>query len=146
EEEQQEEEPNDYAAGDQQNQVEGQLDANGKLTVNLPAEVAKDHRDTLYRIEAGVTDKAGREISGTGYVIATYGSFVLNVEPQQWVFKPNDEAAFKIASRDYDNKPVSTPVQLELHRYKLSTRSTEETVGRASASTDAEGNGTATLK
>lgn len=140
------EEPNDYGANEEERQIEGQLDSTGKLVVNLATDVTKDRTDTLYRVEAGVTDKAGREITGTGYVIATYGSFALNLEPQQWFYKPNDSAAFKIASRDYENKPVSTPVTLELHRFDVKGRLVGEALSRASASTDAEGNGMAGLK
>ncbi|MBE7157744.1 MAG: alpha-2-macroglobulin, partial [Rhodospirillales bacterium] len=137
---------NDDDTGDRLKNLEGKLDENGKLTITLPTDISKDHTDALYRIEAGVTDKGGREISGTGYVVGTYGSFVLNIEPDRWLFKPNEDASFKLMSRDYDNKGVSTPVELELHRYNPKTHTLEgEAIGRTKTITDEQGNGTATL-
>src|ERR1039457_3181443 len=59
---------------------EGVLDQDGKLTVNIPTTVNEQKFDNRYRIEARVTDEALREISGTGWVVATYGSFVVNVD------------------------------------------------------------------
>ena len=47
---------------------EGQLDADGKLTVNVPTAVPDRKSDYLYRIEARVTDDANREINGTGWI------------------------------------------------------------------------------
>ena len=45
---------------------EGQLDADGKLTINFPTTVSDHKTDYRYRIEARVTDQAKREIVGRG--------------------------------------------------------------------------------
>src|ERR1022692_3682503 len=65
-------------SGDQIGETKGQLDADGKLTISLPTAVSDRKRDFVYRIEARVTDQANREITGRGWVIATYGSFAGN--------------------------------------------------------------------
>jgi hypothetical protein len=55
------------------------LDADGKLTVWLPVAVEAKPRDMDYRIEARVTDAANREVAGHSTVLATYGSFHIEV-------------------------------------------------------------------
>ena len=76
-----------YSWGEtEQQEHEGVLDANGRLTVTLPTAVDGKHEDQDYRIEARVTDAANREVSGHSTVLATYGSFRVSVEPTSYVF------------------------------------------------------------
>ena len=62
----------DTMAQTEQQEHEGVLDANGRLTVTLPTAVDGKHEDQDYRIEARVTDAANREVSrphdGAGHV------------------------------------------------------------------------------
>ena len=74
--------------GDQVRQGEGQLDADGKLTINLATAVSEHKADYMYRVEARVTDQGKREITGKGWVVATYGSFVLNITPDRYFYAP----------------------------------------------------------
>lgn len=111
-----------YGATEQQ-EHEGVLDANGLLTVTLPVGVDPKHNDEDYRIEARVTDAANREVSGHSTVLATYGSFRVNVEPTSYLFKPGDPVKVKVTAQDYDGKPVVTPVHLavKLEKWDYST-------------------------
>ena len=61
------------------------LDADGKLTDPIPTTVSGNKIDYRYRIEARVTDAAGREISGTGWIVATYGSFLSTCQPDRTI-------------------------------------------------------------
>jgi alpha-2-macroglobulin len=105
---------NGYDAGDQVGEHEGQLDADGKLTVTIPTTVSDRKFDYRYRIEARVADAANREITGAGRIVATYGSFALNVAPERYFYSPGGSGAFKVEARDYDNQPVRARVHLEL--------------------------------
>ena len=107
----------DDSGGDQLNDQEGQLDANGKLTITMPTAVSDHKADFHYRVEVGVTDAANREITGTGGFIATYGSFALNVQPDRYVYKPGEQGTFTIQARDYDNNPIRTKAHVELLRW-----------------------------
>ena len=80
--------------GDQVAEGEGQLDADGKLTINVADRGLRAQADYLYRIEARVTDQANREITGRGWVVATYGSFVVNAAPERYFYAPGSTAAF----------------------------------------------------
>ena len=50
-----------------------------------------------------------RDIMGRGSVLATYGSFVVNVSPDRYFYAPGSTAAFTVQARDYDNNPVRDP-------------------------------------
>ena len=75
--------------GDELSDQEGVLDANGQLKITFPTKFKADiHGDFRYRVEARVTDAGNREITGYASVIATYGSFLINVEPADYVVNP----------------------------------------------------------
>jgi uncharacterized protein YfaS (alpha-2-macroglobulin family) len=98
-----------YVQTEQQEQ-EGVLDADGKLTVSLPVAVEGKPRDMDYRIEARVTDAANREVAGHTTVLATYGSFHIDVQPTSYIYKSGDPVRVKVQAEDYDSKPVQTAV------------------------------------
>jgi hypothetical protein len=109
----------DYNYGEtEQQEHEGVLDANGRLTVTVPTSVDGKHNDQDYRIEARVTDAANREVSGHSTVLATYGSFRLSVEPTSYVFEPGQTPKVKVTAQDYDGKPVQTAVHLAVSLQK----------------------------
>ncbi len=136
----------DDESGEQIAQQEGSLDSDGKLTVTIPTTVSDNKIDYRYRIEAGVTDAAGRAISGTGWLIATYGSFVVNVTPTNYFFAPSTTARFRVETRDYDNHPLSSAAHLELASYNFRDRSAGRVVSRADVTTGADGTATAELQ
>ncbi len=102
---------NTWAETEQQ-EHEGVLDANGRLTVTLPTAIDAKHEDQDYRIEARVTDAANREVSGHTTVLGTYGSFRVSVEPTSYVFQSGQPVRVKVTAQDYDGKPVETQVHV----------------------------------
>ena len=96
----------------EQQEHEGVLDANGRLTVSVPTAVDNKHNDVDYRIEARVTDAANREVSGHTSVLATYGSFRVSVEPTNYVYQSGQPVRVKVTAQDYENKPVQTRVHV----------------------------------
>jgi uncharacterized protein YfaS (alpha-2-macroglobulin family) len=131
--------------GDEISQGEGRLGEDGKLRIRVPTNVEDGARDYLYRIEARVTDDARREISGTGAVIVTYGSFVLNASPESYVVERGARAGIKIEARDYDNRSVATPVRVELLRWDWRDPKKQDVVATVDQSTGADGTGRAEL-
>ena len=128
-------------AGDQLNDVEGQLDADGKLTVTIPTTESDRKYDFVYTIEAKVTDQANREISGKSWVVAPYGSFAVNVTPELYFYAPGADAAFMVAARNYDNQPVRTRMHVELLQWNQ--RSPDKWISRASTDVDTGSEGSA---
>lgn len=134
----QQRDPNDDNAGDQVSEQQAQLDADGKFTISVPTTLSEHKNDFMYRVEVGVTDAANREVSGTNWIVATYGSFALNVTPERYVYTPGAQAAFTIEARDYDNNPVHTRAHVELLRWNARGESTTS-VAAADVDLDATG-------
>lgn len=132
-------------SGDQVGEHEGQLDADGKLTITIPTTVSDHKFDYRYRIEARVTDEAKREINGTGYAIATYASFLVKIAPQRYFYEPGSKAAFTIQARDYNNQPVRTRVHIELVTWNYREPDKFEVKGATDAALDENGSGVAAL-
>ncbi|MGD0617435.1 MAG: MG2 domain-containing protein, partial [Bryobacteraceae bacterium] len=124
--------------GDQAQQNEGRLDDDGKLTITIPTDVSEHGADLRYRIEARVTDEGNREIIGTGWLAATYASFYVWAEPDQYVYAPGQHARINITAMDYDGNPVRTPLKGRLEEWHWGDRS-EKTRSAADATTDAQG-------
>jgi hypothetical protein len=80
------------------------LDADGKATIRY--QTGADDHDMRYRVEARVTDAAGREISGAGWVTATVGDYFLEIRPSKYVYEPGERATFDIEARNYEGQPV----------------------------------------
>ncbi len=103
------------AVGDQEAEQTGTLNADGKLTISIPTRfVEKQHVDKDYVVEGGVTDEAGREITGKYRFLATYGTYRIHVEPVSYLATKGQIADFRITATDYDDKPVAAKVHLHL--------------------------------
>ena len=101
--------------GDEEAEKTGALDSKGLLVVQVPTRAeGESHPDFDYTVEAGVTDAANREITGRGRFLATYSTFRVNVEPVSYAVRPNETAKVRVTTVDYDNKPVSTRVHLQM--------------------------------
>jgi uncharacterized protein YfaS (alpha-2-macroglobulin family) len=135
----------DSDAGDQVGETKAQLDADGKLSISLPTPVSERKWDFLYRIEARVTDQGNREITGRGHVVATYGSFAVNVEPQRYFYVPGDMAAFTVQVRDYDNNPIRTAARVELLTNPRRAAGDGQVKAATDVTTRADGNATASF-
>jgi uncharacterized protein YfaS (alpha-2-macroglobulin family) len=137
----------DYAGsnGDEEAAGTGTTNADGKLVVKIPTRFnEKDHTDKDYTVTAGVTDAAGREISGAYKFLATYGSFRIHVEPVSYFARKGDAVSLKLSAVDYEGKPVATHIHLKLTQTRYSHGKVETTdAGSADGDTNAKGEGSA---
>jgi alpha-2-macroglobulin len=135
-------EPDDTYGATEQQEHDGVLDANGRLSVSIPVAIDNKHEDQDYRIEARVTDAGEREVSGHSTLLATYGSFRVSAEPTSFVFKTGDPVKVKVTAQDYDGKPVQTPVHIDVKQQKWDSVTHQRTdtpiIGR-DAATGADG-------
>ncbi len=96
--------------------AKGNLDERGRLTVTIPNKPGE--KDFIYRIRAKVTDASNREVSGSGYTVATVGPFFIQIRAKRYLCAPGDKARFRVSATDYDGKPVSNvPFRVELVEY-----------------------------
>jgi uncharacterized protein YfaS (alpha-2-macroglobulin family) len=127
----------------QESEQTGKLDANGKLTIQVPTQYnanARPAMDQDYTVEAAVTDAANREITGRGRFLATRGSFRIHVEPVSYAIRAGESAVLNVTAVDYDNHPVQTKVHLQMVRHKYVNGKTQ-TIREAATdvTTDAQG-------
>ncbi|HWN09216.1 MAG TPA: MG2 domain-containing protein [Pyrinomonadaceae bacterium] len=105
-----------YGGGDDMVQEsEGKLDARGQMNVEfqVPPADENDTSDYTYRLEAQVTDAARRTIDGAGSFVATRGTIIADANPDRYVYRKGDVAKIRVATSDYEGKPVSANVQLK---------------------------------
>lgn len=102
-------------------QESGKLDKDGKLTIKFKGE--KLDFDAVYRVEARVTDKSRREISGAKSVKVTRGSFFVALTKERWVYKPGEEVRLTVRAQDFSGQDVSTTanVKVEMETYQQGT-------------------------
>jgi alpha-2-macroglobulin len=130
-------------AGDEEAEQTGKLNADGMLVIQVPTKpeaAGNTHPDLDYTVEAGVTDAANREITGRARFLATYGTFRVHVEPVNYAIHSGDLAKFQVTATDYDDKPVTTPVHVQLIFHHWKEGKTETVQGPAvDVTTDAAG-------
>jgi len=107
----------DTYGGEQEREMNGALDADGKLQIEFPTRIDNKKQDLVYRIEARVTDAGNREIAGHGFALATYGSFFLTAEPDSFVYTKGSTATVTVTAQDYDKRPIQTPLRVEMNRW-----------------------------
>jgi uncharacterized protein YfaS (alpha-2-macroglobulin family) len=117
----------DYG-GEQIVEQSGKLDADGRLKIRVLTSLNERRYDVRYRIEARVTDEGNREISGRNAVIATYGSFMVGVSTETYFFQRGETIRATVSAKDYDGKPIRTPVRVELIRGNYWNPSRQESV------------------
>ena len=130
-------------AGDEEAEKTGKLNADGILVIQVPTRpeaAGSAHPDLDYTVEAGVTDAANREITGRARFLATYGTFRVHVEPVNYAVRSGEQAKFRVTTTDYADKPVSTPVHVQLVFHHWQNGKTETLQGPAvDLTTDATG-------
>lgn len=93
---------------------EGRLNEKGELWVEWPLE--RSDQDYSLVLEAGVTDEAGREISGSGSLTAYRSAVVVGLETASYAYKVGQEIVATLQAQDLEGKPVSVPFTLEAVR------------------------------
>ena len=130
-------------AGDEEAEHTGKLNAKGILVIQVPTRPEASgsaHPDLDYTVEAGVTDAANREITGRGRFLATYGTFRVHIDPLNYAVRAGEQAKFRVTAVDYDEKPVSTHVHVQLVFHHWQAGKTETIQGPGlDVTTDATG-------
>ena len=137
----------------------GQLDQNGRLTVEfvVPEPDESEPYDYVYRLEAQVTDRARRAITGKGSFVGTRGSFVAQATAARYITATGEPVRIEVATRDYRGQPVKAKVKLlfikewwervptgegEDGQQEYSNEMRTEEIGSAEVTTDERGRAT----
>ncbi|MBI3764136.1 MAG: Ig-like domain-containing protein, partial [Chloroflexi bacterium] len=85
---------------------DGKTDANGMLTLRLPADIKKKPTSQTFTAEATVTDVNGQAVSGRTAIIVHQGSFYIGLRPEQYVGTVGEPQTVNIVVSDWNSKPV----------------------------------------
>jgi uncharacterized protein YfaS (alpha-2-macroglobulin family) len=72
--------------------------------------------DYKYIVQAKVTDKSRREISGNTTALVTRGAFYLNAKTDKYLYKPNEQVNIEIMANDFSDKPVQTEFEADIYK------------------------------
>jgi len=123
---------------------DGTLDANGKLTIQVPTRRVPFDRTMFVR--ATVTDLSLRSRSGQGGMLLTSATFGLSLEPDKSQYQPGQTAKILVDARDYDGKPVATEVTVTLIEYLTDREHRQyEKRTKQAVKTDRDGRGVASF-
>lgn len=89
---------------------EGVLDAQGRFTIEVPADVVKATTSQTLTVEATVTDESQQAVSGRASVIVHSSLIYAGVRPESYVGTANQESAFEMIVVDWDSQPVANQV------------------------------------
>jgi hypothetical protein len=123
---------------------QGRLDANGTVTIEVPAVVDDNGRDYSLRIEARVTDASNREVAGTTLAHATYGAFLVAASIDTYVARPGGAVTLAVRAVSYTGVPqAATPIRVAVLARTANARWDDEggtrEVTTATVTTDADG-------
>ena len=109
----------------------GLLNTEGKLTIdyNIKEEFKEDdnyynnwyrpyyyNSDFKYIVQAKVTDKSRREISGTATAFVTRGGFTLSANTGKYIYKPDENVTIEVNAVDFSDKPVETDFEATIFK------------------------------
>lgn len=72
--------------------------------------------DYKYIVQAKVTDKSRREISGTSSAFVTRGGFYMNARTDKYLYKPGDFVNIEVIANDFSDQPVQTEFEAVIYK------------------------------
>ena len=90
-------------------------DATGKATLKIETPYGQQ-QDLEYRIEARVTDSSRREIISSDTVRVTRQRYFIHMNPDHYLFRPQDEVTVNIKALDANDQPVQAEGSVKITR------------------------------
>lgn len=104
-----------YYAGEQVAEHTARLDDRGVAVVEIDLPEDDNGRDYTLRIDARVRDASGRDVSGKGSVVGTWGDFLVAAALDRYIYRSGDTAEVRIRAVDYAGQPrANVPVEVAL--------------------------------
>jgi len=93
----------------------GKTGADGKFRVTL---VPQADRNSIYTIEAKVTDKSRREVTSSASATVSKGEFDFYITTDRWSYEKGDHVRINVKSIDINDKPVSAFGKLTIEQHE----------------------------
>lgn len=109
----------------------GTTDAEGQLTITIPAELKDSTQSQRFTIEAVVTDESDLVVAGRTEVVVHKGLIYLGARPADYVGTAGREATIDIIAVDWDSQGVaSQTVDVKVVERRWSSVQEEDEAGR----------------
>ena len=109
----------------------GTTDAQGRLMIEVPAELEDETQSQLFTLEAVVTDESGQAVAGRSPVIVHKGLVYVGGRPEDYVGVAGEETTINIITVDWDSEPVpNQTVEVEVVERRWSSVQEEDENGR----------------
>ncbi|MBI5669953.1 MAG: Ig-like domain-containing protein [Chloroflexi bacterium] len=109
----------------------GTADAEGKLTIEIPAELEDSTQSQTFTIEAVVTDESDLVVAGRTDVIVHKGLIYVGARPADYVGTAGQETTINIIAVDWDSQGVANQdVDVEVVERRWSSVQEEDEAGR----------------
>ncbi len=81
-------------------------DSNGKLTINLPANISDSKTSRLFDFEATLTDLAGSQVSGRTSAIVHRSEYYVGIRSLSYVGEAGKDQVFEAVVVDWEGNPI----------------------------------------
>lgn len=137
---------------------EGQTDAQGHFSFELPADVSEQPLSQVFTVEAEITDPSHQVVAVRGSAVVHKSDLYLGLQPKEYVGRAGEPVGFNVIALNPESHPVAGR-KVDLAFYQRSWYSVEEKredgefywtshytdtlVAKSQVTTDAEGRATA---
>jgi alpha-2-macroglobulin len=85
---------------------DGQTDAKGHASIDVPADLSNSKLSQIYTVEAMVTDANGQQVSARVQVVVHQGTFYIGVRPEQYVGTAGQPLNVNLITVDWHSNPA----------------------------------------
>ena len=109
----------------------GTTDGQGKLVIEIPAELKDSTESQVFTVEAVVTDESQQVVAGRADVVVHKGLIYVGARPQTYVGTAGQEVSFDLIAVDWDSQGVAgQTLDLEVVERRWSSVQEEDEAGR----------------
>jgi alpha-2-macroglobulin len=109
----------------------GTTDAQGRLTIELPAVLEDSTQSLEYTIEAVVTDESQQIVAGRATVIVHKGELYIGARPRNYVATVGEETAVDVIAVDWESNPIANQaIAVEVVERRWSNVQEQDEAGR----------------
>ncbi|HUN07465.1 MAG TPA: Ig-like domain-containing protein [Aggregatilineales bacterium] len=109
----------------------GTTDAEGKLTIELPAALEDATQSLTYTIEAVVTDESDQVVAGRTEVIVHKGLIYIGAVPAEYVGQAGQESVIDLIATDWQSRTVANQaIEVEVVERRWSSVQEQDELGR----------------
>lgn len=109
----------------------GVTDAQGRLTIEVPADLGGAQFSQRFMIEAIVTDESQQVVAARVYVVVHQGEFYIGARPAEYVGTAGRDTALQFIAVDWDSRPIAgQDIDVEIVERRWSSVQEEDPGGR----------------